>query len=221
MKKYKVSHLILFTGAYGLFSLFMFFLTYEGLSIWMAINVGFAMTPLVVITFLSKRFKDMHFRVDCILIMGLLFFVFFYPNSFYIITDFMHLDKHDFYTSQQYVGTTYRLLIDPYFMLVHITISALVGIYAGIQSLLVLEDMILLKYRKKWYSRTFVVILMLLSSLGIYIGRFLRFFSWDVLNPIKVIIELFDSLSVFTIEFVVFFTFYTTSTILWIQVNNN
>lgn len=207
MKKYKLSHLILFTGVYGFISLYMIALTHDGLSIWMGINVGFAMIPLVVITYLSKRFTDMNLRVDPILILGLVVFVFFYPNSFYIITDFMHLDKQDFYTTQQYVGTTYKFLIEPYFILVHITVSAFVGVYAGIQSLLILEEMIYLKYKKKWLNRTIVIITMVLSSLGIYIGRFLRFFSWDVLNPVKVIKELFGSLSVFTIEFVVLFVF--------------
>lgn len=207
MKKYKISHLILFTASYGLFSLFMFFLTFEGLSIWMAINVGFAMIPYIVITYLSKRFITMSLRIDYILIIGLLLFLFFFPNSFYIITDFMHLDKHDFYTTGQYVGTTYRLLIDPYFMLVHITISAFIGAFVGVQSLLILEEMMHLKYKDNWYNRVVVIIIMFLSSVGIYIGRFLRFFSWDILNPIKVIKELIDSFSFFTIEFVVFFTF--------------
>lgn len=206
MKKYQLHHLILFIAGYGVFSLFMFFLTFDGLSIWMAINVGFAMIPLIVITYLNKRFVDSNLRIDIILIFGILFFVFFYPNAFYIITDFMHLDKLDFYTTQQYVGTSYRLIIDPYFMLIHITISAFLGVFAGIQSLLLLEEMVLLKFGKKWINRTLVILMMFLSSVGIYIGRFLRFFSWDMLNPFKVIKELYNSFELFTVEFILLFT---------------
>lgn len=207
MKDMKLQNLIGFTIIYGCLSIAVFlFLTMEGLSIWMGINVVLAMVPLVTIVYLYNRFLKNEMRVDWIVIVGLLFFIFFYPNSFYILTDFMHIDRTDFYITEMYQGTTYLRDISPYFMLGHIIISALIGAYAGIQSLLYLEKMITLKFGSRKLANVVSVIVLLLSSVGIYIGRFLRFFSWDVFRPIILLKEFFGSIDVFSVEFIITFT---------------
>ena len=121
MKEFKVFNLILFTGGYGILCLLIFgFVTLDGLSVWMGINVGFAMIPLISIVYLYDRFLEMDYKIDWILVIGVVFFVFFYPNSFYILTDFIHIDSIDFYIYEMYEGITYLARIDPYLMMFHI-----------------------------------------------------------------------------------------------------
>lgn len=207
MKKISIKNLVLFTGVYGFLSFFVFmFLTWNGLSVWMGINVGFAMIPWITILYLYNRFIENNFSFDWISIVGLLFFIFFYPNSFYILTDFIHVDTSEFYLSSLYEGTSYLRIIDPYIMLSHIIVSAIIGAYAGIQSLLYLEEMIFLKYKSKRLNTYVFVAVLLLSSIGIYISRFLRFFSWDVLRPLELFKDFFGSLDLFAFAFIILFT---------------
>ncbi len=207
MKKMKLRDVILFTMGYGFTSILIFlYITLEGLSIWMGINVVLAMIPLIAILFLYQRFIDNDKKLDLLLIVGLVFFIFFYPNSFYILTDFIHIDSIDFYSTQMYQGTTYVSNIAPYLMLFHIITSAIVGAFAGIQSLLYLEKMFELKFGKTTINTLLPISVLLLSSVGIYIGRFLRFFSWDVLKPFALLREFFGSIDLFAIGFILSFT---------------
>lgn len=206
MKTYKTTSLIVFTFLYGVFSFAMLFITFDGLSLWMGINVAFAVIPLIVITFLKERIEKGNISLDWIMIVGLITFVFFYPNAFYILTDFIHLDRADFYQSELYIGTTYFDNIKAYIMLMHIFFSALIGTYAGIISLLHLEDVLAMMKIKLQYSRVVILVMIVLSSIGIYIGRFLRLFSWDILNPFNVIKMFFNSLNWFAFEFIILFS---------------
>ena len=207
MKEFKVFNLILFTGGYGILCLLIFgFVTLDGLSVWMGINVGFAMIPLISIVYLYDRFLEMDYKIDWILVIGVVFFVFFYPNSFYILTDFIHIDSIDFYIYEMYEGITYLARIDPYLMMFHIIVSAIIGAFAGIQSLLYLEKIVAIKFNNNKITTAVVVVMLFLSSIGIYLGRFLRFFSWDVLRPFTLLSEFFQNFDIFVITFIVFFT---------------
>lgn len=207
MKKIDIKYLVLFTAIYGILSICYFmFITWDGLSVWMGINVGFAMIPWISIVYIHNRFIEKNMVVDWVLIVGLIFFIFFYPNSFYILTDFIHVDTRAFYFSEMYEGTTYLRHIDPYLMLSHIIISAIVGAYAGIQSLLYLEKIVVLKFNNKKAGTIMAICVLGLSSVGVYIGRFLRFFSWDILRPFKLLSEFFVSIDFFAIAFFIWFT---------------
>jgi uncharacterized membrane protein len=95
----------------------------------------------------------------------------FIPNSFYIITDFFHLDE----------GTA----APQWFDLVLIFSFAWNGLLAGIISLRQMERLVgcYLSPGLKWL---FLYSIMFLNALGIYIGRYLRYNSWDVVtNPLQ------------------------------------
>lgn len=213
MKEFKIYKLIIFTAIYGFLSLLTFlFLTWDGLSIWMGINVGFAMIPLIIIVYLHDYFIKHDKKINWLIIMGLLIFLFFYPNTFYILTDFMHIDSLNFYTVESipntygHIETLYKSVIDPYFMLFHIVFSSIVGVLAGIQSLLYLEKMIELKFNNRRLNTFVVFVMMFLSATGVYLGRFLRFFSFDILRPLYLLQTFFDSIELFTFSFIVVFT---------------
>jgi uncharacterized membrane protein len=91
----------------------------------------------------------------------------FIPNSFYIITDLFHLSHID--------------LAPKWFDLLMIFSFAWNGILYGIISLRRVELIVSLQGGKK-FTVPLVFTVMWLSAFGMYIGRFLRFNSWDVIT---------------------------------------
>jgi len=99
----------------------------------------------------------------------------FIPNSFYMLTDLFHL-----YDSVA-VPRWYDLLL--------ILCFAWNALLMGILSVRHMEKIIqsIWSYRFEWL---FVYPVMLLNAIGIYIGRYLRFNSWDLLsNPFRLIAD--------------------------------
>jgi uncharacterized membrane protein len=96
----------------------------------------------------------------------------FFPNAPYIFTDLIHLTNH-FY---------------PYFWvdLSLILLCALTGLVLGFVSLYLMQSVVerMLGRAASWL---FIAAVAALSGFGIYVGRFLRFNSWDVvLKPRQV-----------------------------------
>jgi uncharacterized membrane protein len=94
----------------------------------------------------------------------------FFPNAPYIFTDITHLRTH-FYS---------HFWVD----LVLILLCALTGLVLGFVSLYLMQSVVtrILGRAASWL---FIAAVAGLSGFGIYLGRFLRFNSWDVLlNPV-------------------------------------
>ena len=86
----------------------------------------------------------------------------------------------------------------------HVVLTVAIGVYAGVKSMLRFGNIFDKKYDNSTKG-TALFVLVFLSSIGIYIGRFLRFFSWDILNPFRVINEFFQSFDVFALMFILLF----------------
>ena len=95
----------------------------------------------------------------------------FIPNAFYIITDLFHLENnHD---------------MPIWFDLALILSFAWNGLLFGILSVRQMELLFVNSFKKK-PDLFFTAPVMVLNGLGIYIGRYLRFNSWDVItNPFQ------------------------------------
>ncbi|WP_264520853.1 DUF1361 domain-containing protein [Flavobacterium sp. N1994] len=91
----------------------------------------------------------------------------FLPNSFYLITDFVHL--HHF--------NSYQYLFD----ILLLTSFTIAGFYAGILSLFDIHHLLQMKYSFK-KSCFLIGVSIYLSAFGIYLGRILRFNSWDIIR---------------------------------------
>ena len=94
----------------------------------------------------------------------------FFPNAPYIFTDVIHLTY----------GPYRHFWVD----LMLILISAFTGLVLGFVSLYLMQSVVVQLYGRaaSWF---FVAAVAGLSSFGVYLGRFLRFNSWDVLtNPV-------------------------------------
>jgi uncharacterized membrane protein len=103
----------------------------------------------------------------------------FIPNSFYIITDLFH------FTNIRSAPKWFDLLL--------IFSFAWNGILCGIISLRRVEIIMMTLLKGKRFSLFIVFILMWLSAFGIYIGRYLRFNSWDLItDPLDLIRDILN-----------------------------
>lgn len=104
----------------------------------------------------------------------------FIPNSFYILTDLFHLE---------HIASAPK-----WFDLLLLFSFAWNGLLFGIASLRKME-VILQKINGRSFSLFIVFIVMWLNAFGIYIGRFLRYNSWDVITqPFSLFREMLDVL---------------------------
>jgi uncharacterized membrane protein len=110
------------------------------------------------------------------LIAAALLWLVFIPNSFYIITDLFHLGKYD--------------EAPRWFDLTLIFSFAWNGLVLGIVSVKQMESIVKCYFAPR-YAWLFIYTVMWLNALGIFIGRFLRFNSWDIItNPLSLINEI-------------------------------
>jgi uncharacterized membrane protein len=107
--------------------------------------------------------------------------ILFLPNAPYILTDLFHLTKN--------------LAAPMWFDLLLILSFAVLGmaffILAFKQLMLVLSELI--KSSRNIYIVKYLILLS--TGYGIYLGRYLRFNSWDVIsNPFELVMQIFQSL---------------------------
>ncbi len=109
--------------------------------------------------------------------LGLLMFILFLPNAPYVLTDLIHLIAD---LQRDYSAWTITLAVIPQYI-----IFIVIGLEAYVLSLIYLNDYLRQKdWENLWIWRT-ECILHGLCAIGIYLGRFLRFNSWDVITQPK------------------------------------
>lgn len=138
-------------------------------------NLFLAVVPFLLTSYLKTiNLFENKFKTLVLLSIWLLFL----PNSFYIITDFVHLSLSNDHTFW------YDLLL--------ISSYASLGFLLGIISLKDIEE--LLSHKLNTSISSFLVFgISILSGFGIYLGRILRYNSWDILkNPIELFTDLWN-----------------------------
>ncbi|MCO0831643.1 DUF1361 domain-containing protein [Fructobacillus sp. W13] len=134
-------------------------------------NVFLALLPLdFALLALASRLKITQFSFS---ILWLLFF----PNTMYMITDFIHL---------QYISTALDVRYQ-YFNYSVLAAGIFIGVFLGILSLELMMHRFL-KRKGPWPSLITLGIVSWLSSFGIYLGRFLRLNSWDVFTNFDMVV---------------------------------
>ena len=167
-KRTGIERVLLLSCAFSIFLWTMRFLVtgslMHGFLIW---NLFLAYIPYCIANYLRKTAEGIKNEIK----FWFIFFcwLLFVPNSFYIVTDLFHLDE----------GTAAPQWYD----LALIFSFAWNGLMFGVLSVLTMENLIGKKTRFKW---VFVYAIMWLNAMGIYIGRYLRFNSWDIItNPFQ------------------------------------
>lgn len=168
----------------------------NGLIVFLGWNMVLASIVLVLTAILDASIikRSLFFYVIGIL------WVLFYPNTFYILTDFIHIQDYQFFAVYPDV---YQMTIEDWFVFYHITSGALIGLLYGV---IAIQDVTKIVKEKLNINPLVIYFSMsVLSSIGIYIGRFLRFNSWHILNMIDMIQDIFQNTRFF-IGFVSIFT---------------
>lgn len=128
-------------------------------------NLFLAFFPLGVVLVL-RDLRSAGFRTSWLLVAGLIVWLAFLPNAPYIITDLYHIKNIDF-----------PLL---WFDTMTLFLFALTGLLAGLYSTLVVHRLMqpMIGSGLTWLI---LIASQLLSGFGIYLGRFGRWNSWDIL----------------------------------------
>jgi uncharacterized membrane protein len=139
----------------------------------LAWNLFLAFVPYAISNWLSHHHEILASRIKLIPLVAT--WVLFMPNSFYILTDLFHLNNIE-------NGR-------PWFDLLLLFSFAWNGILFGTLSVRKMERL-LEKGKGKFVSLIVISSVMWLNAIGVYIGRVLRFNSWDILvNPFSLISE--------------------------------
>lgn len=139
-------------------------------------NLLLAWVPLWTSMILYKYFSRKE-RSGAGFYPGVLVWLVFFPNAPYLVTDFIHF---------RYLGGMHSG-ITVWFDLLMLMCYSLLGLLLGFYSLHLLHVLI-----RKWHGPLIASIFyygsILLCSTGIYLGRFLRWNSWDLLvRPLNVL----------------------------------
>ncbi|MDR2932712.1 MAG: DUF1361 domain-containing protein, partial [Oscillospiraceae bacterium] len=133
-------------------------------------NLFLSIVPLFFARLLERSLGKRHWSIICVLS---LFWLLFYPNAPYMVTDLMHLRwlRFDSADTVQNILSWIRLL--------YLALGVLLGGLAGNLSLYKVHRLLSLHWGR-WKARFCLAVIFLLSGYAIYIGRFLRLNSWDI-----------------------------------------
>jgi uncharacterized membrane protein len=163
-------------------------------------NLFLAWIPFVL-AYLSYAFSWKKPLLYIVLPITAFLWLIFFPNAPYILTDLQHLVKQ---TSG--APLWYDVIVMVWF--------SWTGLLLGLVSLYLMHDIVQRTFGR-WLGWAFVFIVSGLSSFGVYLGRFVRFNSWDLLGDPKEIVVTILGLAIdpskrlvaFTILFAVFYLF--------------
>jgi uncharacterized membrane protein len=102
--------------------------------------------------------------------------LFFYPNAAYLITDMLHpfarykIQGRDFWHETLFWDHLFTLFL-----------VAILGLALGNAALSSLHGLVRRRYGS-WVAWGFVVIVLALGSVGVYLGRFNRWNTWDIID---------------------------------------
>lgn len=140
-------------------------------------NLILAWIPIIAAILLIRVLRSYRWASWQAILLSVIW-LFFLPNSFYLITDFIHLK-----TTQEI-----SLLFD----VVLLGAFSFSGFFLGFVSLALIHSEFNKRFRSK-LSNQLVLIIIFLASFAIYLGRYLRWNSWDiVVNPTGIIYDVVD-----------------------------
>jgi uncharacterized membrane protein len=135
-------------------------------------NLFLAWIPFQISLIISSSIKRNRWMKYFLLAAWLLFF----PNALYIITDLVHLGDGD--------GK-----VPLWFDAILLFTSSITSLVMAFVSLYNVEQFLLSNLKAKHVNKLIVACLFL-GSFGVYLGRFLRWNSWDIVaNPISLLFE--------------------------------
>ena len=126
-------------------------------------NLFLAWIPFIV----SAQFKIMQVKLWWMQILICLVWFIFFPNALYIVTDLIHLD------AQSKVPKWYDAVL--------LFTAATVSLIMAFISLFRAEAFLLYRFNERVVNGIMLAVLFF-ASFGVYLGRFLRWNSWDIIS---------------------------------------
>lgn len=142
-------------------------------SLYMLWNIFLAFIPFFISSILLLHTNKGNFTKPFFII-GFIFWFAFLPNAPYVVTDFIHLNRIS--------------IVPPMYDIFFFFSSAYVSLLVGLYSISHMEKILLLKFKQK-ITNIIIPIIILFASFGMYLGRFLRFNSWDLIFSHKFLIS--------------------------------
>jgi uncharacterized membrane protein len=158
-------------------------------------NLFLAWIPFVL-AYLAYIFSWQRSLMNFVIPIFAFLWLIFFPNAPYILTDFQHLAQ-----GSASVPLWYDVILLIWF--------SWTGMLLGIVSLNMMQE-IIKRQIGRWPGWVFVFMVALLSGVGLYLGRFIRLNSWDILQkPGEIATNLTDWLSDPSLRSVGFIALYT------------
>lgn len=135
-------------------------------------NIFLAWIPFAI----SSQFYKMHTKKVWKQVLLFCCWLAFFPNALYIITDLIHLQ----------IEST----VPKWFDALLLFSSSVVGLILAFISLYRIEKYLQQSINKKILP-VLIPVILFLGSFGVYLGRFLRWNSWDILsNPLQLLMSI-------------------------------
>ncbi|MDN6967435.1 DUF1361 domain-containing protein [Oenococcus sp. UCMA 17063] len=162
-------------------------------------NIFLALLPLLCALLIDFLFYEKNSPVLSLLV-GIIWLILF-PNSPYMVTDLAHLNLY-----HVSYGLDISTLHSAWFGVLFATFAIITGVLMGMLSFYTVFQII----REKFSSLTawgFSIIVSLLAGFGVFLGRFPRFNSWDVIKRPSYLFKIaLDQINSHTLGFVILFS---------------
>ncbi|HRD42405.1 MAG TPA: DUF1361 domain-containing protein [Ferruginibacter sp.] len=143
-------------------------------SLFLVWNIFLAWIPYVLSRFFELYRQKQKWKQALLFGTWLLFF----PNALYIVTDLVHIDRES--------------MVPWWYDVVLLFMASLIGIVLGFVSLRKAERFLRTYFTAGMVS-ALIALLLFLGSFGVYLGRFERWNSWDVVhNPLGLAVNIMD-----------------------------
>ena len=168
-------------------------------------NIFLAWVPFVISSLFDRMINQNKWKQALVFCCWLAFF----PNALYIVTDLIHLELES--------------TVPKWFDAVLLFSSSVVGLMLAFISLYRVENYLKKTVHEKIQS-PLIILFLFLGSFGVYLGRFLRWNSWDILSsPFQLLVSIgyriitpFDYLNTWGITMIFTILFY----LLYISIKN-
>lgn len=158
-------------------SFFRMFLTQSRTFFFLNWNLFLAFIPFAISVLMFANREKLYQQKIIILSLGMVWLLFF-PNAPYLVTDLLHLRQ--------------RPIVPYWYDILFLLSFAWNGLLLGFLSLIYIQKMITEQLGSK-IAWVFSVAALVLCSFGIYLGRYLRWNSWDILsNPMGLAYDIAD-----------------------------
>lgn len=161
---------------------------------WLFWNLFLAVLPVVIAICAQLLMNTTKKWNILILFLGIIWLLFL-PNACYMVTDLIHLDTTPFIAADG----TYLPHMVAWIQLFYIVSSVFLALTCGLFSTHIMQET--LPFQHPLLQKLWVLCICILNGFGVYMGRFLRLNSWDILHPFSLIHKIIENFNGFTVMF--------------------